>query len=143
MDGLLSLPDEVLSKIFAQLDVIAISFFIRAFPYFKKKILDLFTIVCDEPESNDIQCYFPGTPIVGLNDFLKMTSQNKSWGVLLILTQAPDDPTEIDQIIKKVRKLSTITLVDKQLECIDDWSNGLPVPLKDLGKKYAMRNVRG
>lgn len=130
MDGLLSLPDEVLSKIFAQLDVIAISSFICAFPYFKKKILDLFTIVCDEPESNGIKGYFPGTPIVGLNDFLKMTSQNESWGVLLILTQAPDDPTEIDQIIKKVRKLSTITLVDKQLECIDDWYNGLLVPRK-------------
>lgn len=111
MNQLLSLPDEILFKIFIQLDISTLNTLCE-FNHFRNKISNFFTIVTDDPTECKVSLSnFPQSCIIHYSDDTQIRDCN-SRGLLFVAHDLIGESQLIVTFIKET-KFSTFTLMEK------------------------------
>lgn len=129
MNQLLSLPDEILFKIFIQLDISTLNTLCE-FNHFRNKISNFFTIVTDDPTECKVSLSnFPQSCIIHYSDDTQIRDCN-SRGLLFVAHDLIGESQLIVTFIKET-KFSTFTLMEKlaKLGTFDEF-NGTPQKMK-------------
>ncbi len=116
MDQRLSLPDEILFKIFIQLDINTLNT-LCGINHFRNKISSFFTIVTDDPtECNISLSNFPQSCLIHYSDDTQIRACN-SWGLLFVMFNVSDEA--LIETVEKKTKLCTFTLMGKELDKLE------------------------